>query len=57
MEGAATGLLYASVPATATMMGIAMTPDLFDDLRDMEAAALAVWREQAEAERQKRGRS
>lgn len=56
MEGVPTGLLYGSLPATASMMGFEMTPDLFDDMRDMEAAALKVWREKAEIERQNRER-
>jgi len=42
MTGAATGLKYEAIPATAGMMGIRLTPVLFDDLRTMEAAALEV---------------
>jgi len=37
------GLEYSAVPSVATMMGITMTPSLFDDLRIMEGAALAAW--------------
>lgn len=37
------GLDYAAVPPVATMLGITMTPALFDDLRLMEGAALAAF--------------
>ncbi len=36
------GIDYGVIGAVATMMGITMTPLLFDDLRLMEAAALEV---------------
>lgn len=41
--GVRLGLEYAVVPATAAMLGLTMTPALFDDLRVMEAAAMAAW--------------
>lgn len=43
LAGVRTGIDYAAVPATAAMMGMAMTPDVFEDLRTMEGAALSVW--------------
>lgn len=43
MSGVRTGLEYTAVPATAAMMGITVTPELFQDLRVMEGAALAAW--------------
>lgn len=43
MTGVRIGLDYAAVPPVAAMMGIAVTPELFQDLRVMEAAALAAW--------------
>ncbi len=41
MSGVRLGLEYTAIGPTATMMGIAMTPELFDDIRVMERAALA----------------
>lgn len=38
-----TGLDYAAIAPTAAMLGLAMTPALFADLRVMESAAMAVW--------------
>jgi len=43
MAGARLGLEYGAVRQTADMLGIAVTPDLFDDLRVMEGAALAAF--------------
>jgi hypothetical protein len=40
MTGAALGLTYQAIPATAEMTGIKMTPALFADLQIMEKAAL-----------------
>lgn len=37
------GLDHQSIPPTAAMLGITMTPDLFHDLSLMERAAMAVW--------------
>ena len=41
--GVRLGLEYTAVPATAGMLGVTMTPALFDDLRVMEGAALAAF--------------
>lgn len=41
--GVRLGLDYAVVPPVAAMLGIVMTPALFDDLRLMEGAALAAF--------------
>lgn len=43
MSGVRLGIEYAAVPATAAMLGIEMNPELFDDLRTMEGAALAAF--------------
>lgn len=43
MSGMRLGLDYAAIPATAAMMGIVMTPQLFEDLGTMERAALTVF--------------
>ena len=43
MTGVRLGLNYGVVPPTADMADIAMTPQLFDDLRVMEGAALAAF--------------
>lgn len=40
MTGAALGLIYEAVPATAALTGIATTPALFADLQIMESAAM-----------------
>jgi Phage related hypothetical protein (DUF1799) len=40
MTGAAIGLCYQAIPATAQMSGIKVTPALFADLQTMERAAL-----------------
>lgn len=37
------GLDYAAVPPVAAMLGITVTPAMFDDLRVMEGAALAAF--------------
>lgn len=39
------GLDYAAIRPTAEMAEITLTPDLFRDLRAMEAEALKVWSE------------
>lgn len=41
--GVRLGLDYAAVQPTAAMLGLTMSPDLFDDLRVMEGAALTAW--------------
>lgn len=41
--GGRLGLDYAAVPPTAAMLGMTVTPALFDDLRTMEHAALEAW--------------
>lgn len=41
MGGAPAGLDYAAVEPTARLMGLAVTPETFGDLRAMERAALA----------------
>ncbi|MEE8611640.1 MAG: DUF1799 domain-containing protein [Sphingomonas aquatilis] len=43
MSGVRLGIDYAAVAPTATLMGIGMTPALFDDIAIMERAALAVF--------------
>ncbi|HEU4958962.1 MAG TPA: DUF1799 domain-containing protein [Sphingomonas sp.] len=43
MAGVRLGIDYAAVPATAAMLGLTMTPELFADLRVMEGAALAAF--------------
>lgn len=43
MSGLRLGLEYTAIPAVATMMGITVTPSVFDDLRIMEGAALAAF--------------
>ena len=43
MAGVRLGLDYPAIPVTATMMGLTMTPELFDDMAVMERAALAAW--------------
>lgn len=40
-----TGLNYAAVPVTASMMALDLNDDLFARLRLMEGEALAAWRE------------
>ncbi len=40
MAGVRTGFNYAVIPATAAGCGIELTPSLFADIRQMEAAAL-----------------
>ncbi len=51
VDGQATGLDYTAIPPTAALMGITTTPMLFEDLRDMEQAALKVWRDRRDRER------
>lgn len=41
MAGMRLGIDYLAIAPTAAMMGIDMTPSLFDDLRLMEGAAMA----------------
>lgn len=43
IAGVRTGLEYAAIAPTAAMMGITMTPALFDDIRVMEGAAMAAF--------------
>jgi hypothetical protein len=43
MSGARLGLDYAAIDPTAAMMGLVMSPALFDDIGVMERAALAVF--------------
>lgn len=43
MTGLRLGIDYAAVTPTAAMMGMTMTPLLFDDLTTMERAALAAF--------------
>ena len=43
MAGVRLGLDYPAIPVTATMRGLTMTPELFDDMAVMERAALAAW--------------
>lgn len=43
MSGVRTGLDYTAIGPTAAMMGLTMSPALFDDLGTMEGAALAVF--------------
>lgn len=40
-----TGLNYAAIPVTASMMGLDLNDDVFARLRLMEGEALAAWRE------------
>lgn len=47
MAGVRLGLDYPAIPATADMMGLKMTPELFDDMAVMERAALATWASKA----------
>lgn len=37
------GLEYQAIEATARMLRVEVTPDIFDDLRLMESEALSVW--------------
>lgn len=43
MTGVRLGLDYGVLPDTAGMLGLAMTPALFDDVQVMERAALMAW--------------
>ena len=40
MSGQRIGIDYAAVPATAQMLDIVMSPELMNDIRTMEAAAM-----------------
>lgn len=43
MAGVRLGLDYQAIAPTAAMLGITMTPDLFNDMRVMEGAAMAAF--------------
>jgi len=50
LNGALAGLRYEAIGPTARMIGVRVTPEMFEDLRIMEAEALTVFGERAERE-------